>query len=405
MGTLSNMFKRKKPTSRPNNENTLLKLLNDFQAIFTEYNGEIYDSEIVRACIDAIARNTAKLKMQHIGSAKFNNYLLHSPNLYMSNYDFIYKTVSKLYTQNNAFIGIERDFKGIPKNFIPIDYKQVKFSKNRQFVYFTLEDGNKITYEYNQVIHLRRHYNNKAMYGSSNYDPLDATIQAHIASNDGIINAVKSSARLRGILKYTQTLRPEDMAKQRDMFTKEYLGPDNDGGIAVLDAKADFTELKSDIKTIDDKQMSTIRENIYRYFGVSENIVKSSYTEDEYNSFYSSVIEPIAIQMSEEFTRKVFTEKEISCGNKIIFTAERLTFANNSTKATLINTLLPLGIISINEARTMLELSPIEDGDRHLVSLNYVDLSKANEYQLGKEVNEDEEGTKDNVESVGSETE
>lgn len=402
MGVL-NLFKRKSITPRA--DNTKLRFINDYQATFTEYNGEIYDSEVVRACIDAIARNTAKLNMQHIGSAKFNKFLLHSPNLYMSSYDFIYKVVSKLYTQNNVFIEIEKDFNGIPINLIPLDYKQVKFSRDRQFVYFTLEDGSKMTSEYSKLIHLRRHYNNKAMYGSNNYTPLDATIQAHMSANDGIINAIKSSARLRGLLKFTQTLRPEDLLKQRDAFTKDYLGTDNDGGIAVLDAKADFTELKSELKTIDDKQMSTIRDNIYRYFGVSENIIKSSYTEDEYNSFYSSVIEPVAIQMSLEFTRKLFTDKEISCGNKIVFSAERLTFANNTTKASLINTLLPLGVLSINEARTILELSPIDDGDRHLVSLNYVDLSKANEYQLGKEVSDDEEGTEDNTEQPGSETE
>lgn len=399
-----NRFKRKSSNSSKS-ENTKIRLINDFQATFTEYNGEIYDSEVVRACIDAIARNTAKLNMKHIGSAKFNKFLLHSPNLYMSSYDFIYKITSKLYTQNNVFIEIEKDFNGMIINLIPIDYKQVKFSRDRQFVYFTFEDGNKMSAEYSNLIHIRRHFNNKAMYGSNNYDPLDTTIQAHIAANDGIINAIKSSARLRGLLKFTQTLRPEDLLKQRDSFIKEYLGSDNDGGIAVLDAKADFTELKSELKTIDDKQMSTIRENIYRYFGVSENIVKSNYTEDEYNSFYSSVIEPIAIQMSLEFTRKIFTDKEISCGNKILFSAERLTFANNSTKSNLINTLLPLGVLSINEARTILELSPIDDGDRHLVSLNYVDLSKANEYQLGKEVSDDEEGTEDNTEQPGSETE
>lgn len=397
------VFKRK--SSSGSRANTNIRLINDFQATFTEYNGEIYDSEVVRSCIDAIARNTAKLNIQHIGSAKFNKFLLHSPNLHMSSYDFIYKIISKLYTQNNVFIEIEKDLNGMIINLTPVDYKQSKFSKNRQFVYFTLEDGNKTTSEYRNLIHLRRHFNDKAMYGSSNYAPLDATIQAHIAANDGIINAVKSSARLRGLLKFTQTLRPEDLRKQRDAFTKDYLGADNDGGIAVLDAKADFTELKSELKTIDDKQMSTIRENIYRYFGISESIVKSNYSEDEYNSFYSSVIEPIAIQMSLEFTRKIFTDKEISCGNKIVFSAERLTFANNSTKSSLINTLLPLGVLSINEARTILELTPIDDGDRHLVSLNYVDLSKANEYQLGKEVSNDEEGTENNTKQSRDKTE
>lgn len=397
------IFRRK--TSKPKLDSTQLKLINDFQATFTDYSGNIYDNDVVRACIDTIARNAAKLTISHQGSAPFNNVVLYAPSRFMNSYDFIYKVVSILYTKNNAFIEVVKDSTGKVIELKPIDYKQVKMSADGEFIYFILEDGRQAVEEYSQLIHLRRHFNEKALYGSSNYEPLEPTIKANIAANDGIINAVKSSARLRGLLKFTQTLRPEDLKKQKDEFVKDYLGSDNDGGIASLDAKADFTELKSDIKMIDDKQMLTIRENIYRFFGVNENIITSKYTEDEYNAFYSSVVEPIAIQMSLEFTRKIFTEFQIANGNKIVFSAERLTFANNSTKSSLINTLLPLGILSINEARTILELSPVDDGDRHLLSLNYVDLSKANEYQLGKEVSKDEEGNENSNESIGSKAE
>lgn len=395
----------RKKNSKPKLDSTQLKLINDFQATFTDYSGDIYDNDIVRTCIDTIARNSAKLTISHQGSAPFNNIVLYAPNRYMNSYDFIYKTVSMLYTKNNVFIEIVRDISSKVIELKPVDYKQVKMSEDGRFIYFTLEDGRQAVEEYSQLIHLRRHFNSKALYGSSNYEPLEPTIKANIAANDGIINAVKSSARLRGLLKFSQTLRPEDLRKQKDEFVKDYLGSDNDGGIASLDAKADFTELKSDIKVIDDKQMATIRENIYRFFGVNENIITSKYSEDEYNAFYSSVIEPLAIQMSLEFTRKIFSEFQISNGNRIVFSAERLTFANNSTKASLINTLLPLGIMSINEARTILELPPVEDGDRHLVSLNYVDLSKANEYQLGKEVTKDGERNENVAEQSGDKTE
>ena len=388
------LFKRKRMT--PSIDNTRLKFINDFEATFTDFGGDVYSNDVVRSSIHAIATNAAKLNIEHQGSAKFNNIVLTSPNSYMNSYDFIYKVVSQLYTKNNVFIEIVRDMiTGTVIELKPINYQQAKFSKDGTFIYFTLADGRQVYEEYSKLIHLRRHFNDKELYGSNNYDPLETTLNVNHTVNEGIINSVKASARLRGLLKFSQTLRPEDLKKQKDEFAKDYLGSDNDGGVAALDAKADFIELKSDIKLIDDNQMKTVRDNIYRYFGVSENIVKSSYTEDEYNSFYSSVIEPIAIQMSLEFTRKIFTEKEISFGNKILFSAERLTFANNSTKASLINTLLPLGVISINEARTILELSPIDEGDKHLVSLNYVDLSKANEYQLGeKEVeNEGEQST------------
>ena len=57
-----------------------------------------------------------------------------------------------------------------------------------------------------------------------------------------------------------------------------------------------------------------------------------------------------------------------------------------------------LGIMSLNESRSLLGLEPVEGGDKRLQSLNYVDASKANLYQVkiddsstNKEVKEDED--------------
>ena len=40
--------------------------------------------------------------------------------------------------------------------------------------------------------------------------------------------------------------------------------------------------------------------------------------------------------------------------------------------------------MSLNESRALLGLEPVENGDKRLQSLNYVDATKANEYQVGK---------------------
>jgi hypothetical protein len=109
----------------------------------------------------------------------------------------------------------------------------------------------------------------------------------------------------------------------------------------------------------------------------------SNYSEEEFNGFYESVIEPIAIQLSLEFTAKLFTQRELGFGNKIIFESNRLQFASNTTKVTVIKELMPLGLLTINESREILNLSPVEDGDKRLVSLNYVQADKQNLYQLG----------------------
>ena len=46
--------------------------------------------------------------------------------------------------------------------------------------------------------------------------------------------------------------------------------------------------------------------------------------------------------------------------------------------------LLGIGLMSLNESRALLGLEPIEGGDKRLQSLNYVDASKANMYQVGE---------------------
>ena len=371
--------------------NTRFELVNDYNSTFFNYEGDLYDSDIVRSCIHAIASNAAKLKPRHIcdGQVKDNSNLERllqvRPNPYMNTYDFIYKVVSQLYSSNNSYIYIRYEF-GKVAGLYPINYSSadLKEYNGEMYITFTFLTGKKVTIPYTEVIHLRKHFNRHDMFGEEALQPLRATLNLNSTVNQGISNAVKASAKIRGLLKFTQTLRPEDLKKQKDEFVKDYLSSQNDGGIAALDAKADFQQLNSNPTLIDDKQMALIRENILRYFNISESIITSKYTEDEYNAFYSSVIEPIAIQLSLEFTSKIFTEREKGFGNQIVFSAERLTFANNITKANLINVLMPLGLLSINEAREILELSPVDDGDKRLQSLNFVDSSKANEYQVGE---------------------
>jgi HK97 family phage portal protein len=224
---------------------------------------------------------------------------------------------------------------------------------------------------------------------------LRAPLDVLSAINQGIINTVKLSAGLRGLLKFKSVTPPDKQKKIKDDFVESYLNINNADGFATLDPSTEFQELKLAPQTADDKQTAIARENIYRFFNVSEEIVRSKYTEDEYNSFYSSVVEPIAIQLSLEFTYKIFTEKEIGHHNEIIFSAERMTFASNATKAEVIAKLMPLGIFSINQACEIMEMPKINEefADKHIISLNYVNASKADKYQ---NVDGDDKGSKEN---------
>lgn len=369
---------------------TAFQLLNKTLASYSGYDGGIYNEATVRSCIHSIATNCAKLKPQHrlqkkVANTSLNRMLWLRPNQYMSSYDFIYKTVTQLYCTNNAFVYIHRDPFGKITGFYPVNYSNLRLleCQGEMFAEFTFLNGKRVCLPYTDLIHIRRHFNEDDIFGEMQREVLRTPLDVLNTINQGIMNTIKLSAGLRGLLQFKSVTPNEKQKKIKDEFVESYLNINNADGFATLDPSCEFKELKIDPQTADDKQTSIARENVYRYFNVSEDIVRSKYNEEQYNAFYSSVVEPIAIQLSLEFTYKVFTDKEIGHGNEIIFSAERMTFASNATKADVISKLMPLGIYSINQACEIMEMPKINEdfADKHLISLNYVNASKADQYQ------------------------
>lgn len=360
---------------------TQLRMLNGFAPVFTTFSGDAYDSDVVRAAVDAIARNAAKLKPKHIRrvngrieevGSDIEKLLSLRPNPFMDAYTFYYRVVTQLYLKNNSFVfvDIDRTTKKI-RGFYPINAATIEFLEYQGDIYakFHFMGGQQVTLPYEDLIHLRRFFYRNDLYGEPSDQALYPTLQLIQTTDEGIANAVKSSAFLRGILKFTSMLKPEDMKKQRDLFVQDYLDITNNGGVAATDAKADYIPLNNEPKMVDDKQMEAIRKKVYNYFGVNEKIIQSNYTEDEWNAFYESTIEPLAIQMSLEFTSKLFTDAEHSRGNEIIFEANRLQYASMKTKLNL-REMVDRGAMTPNEWRAAMNLAPIEGGDEPIRRLD-----------------------------------
>lgn len=369
-------------------QQTLLRMLNGFNPTFSPFSGEAYDSDVVRASVDAIARNAAKLRAKHIRNrsdglqeAKSNieTLLATRPNPYMSAFDFTYKVVTLLYMQNNSFIFIDWDEIGSVRAFYPVPASVAEFleppnGSNDPRVRFRFFGGQSVVLPYSQLVHLRRFFYRNDLFGETSDKALTPTLDLISTTDQGISNAVKTSAFLRGLLKFTTMLKPDDMKAQRDMFVKDYLDIANNGGVAATDSKADYVPLNSDPKMVDDKQMAQIKDKVYSYFGVNEKIIKSNYSEDEWNAFYESVIEPIAIQLSLELTAKLFTDRERGHGNEIIYESNRLQYASMTTKLNLMQ-MVDRGAMTPNEWRAALNMAPIEGGDKPIRRLDTAEVN------------------------------
>lgn len=373
--------------------------LSSGQANFTPWSGDAYANDIYRAAVDAIARNAGKLKgtyfvingsVREPAAGKLNRLLQVQPNPYMNAYDLIYKVVTQYFLHNNGFIYIQRE-KTVVTGFYPLTPNRIEFvadGSGTLFCRFWFNGGNTVILPYSDIIHIRRNFNKNDLLGDDNTALYPALELAH-TQNEGIVNGIKAGANIRGILHFTQIMAPELLKKEKERFINDYLAMSNDGGVVATDQKTEYTPIDSKSVAIDAEQLNATKIKIYDYLGVSEKIVSSSYNENEWAAFYESTIEPIAVQLGLEFTRKIFTEREQSFGNQIIFESSRLQFASNQTKVNLIKELMPYGILSINQALEILNLPAVEGGDRHLQTLNVIDASKANEYQTGKDTEED----------------
>lgn len=380
-------------TKKPNETyGTQLEMLSGWGGSFKAFDGLIYNTS-ARSCIDAIARNAAKLNPKHIRSKdkkfeKLNNNITRligqRPNEMMNAYDFYYKIVTYLYLDNDAFVYIMRDEKDNPIGLYPIRSKSVRLYEYKQmyFVQFSFSSGKTKMVAYDDVIHLKRMFCENDILGGDN-TPIIKALSFKQIINEGIINAIKTTQGIKGILYSLKTmLNPTDIRQIRDDFISSFV-EDNETGIGALDSTTKFEPVKIEPQTATDSQISGIDKEIKDYYGVNDHIIQSNYSEDEWNAFYESVIEPIGIMLGLEFTNKLFTLSEINHGNKIVFEANRLQYASNKTKIEVAQKCN--NYMTINEIREIFNLPPIDDGDKIMQDLNHINNKIADNYQGGEE--------------------
>ena len=388
-----------KPTNEDSTKYTNAQLINSYTNFITNYNAEIYNDLAVRSCVDTIARHVAKLKPVHIiqdengrnaQKSSINSLLANRPNIYMSTSDFLYKVASQLLYYGNAFVYIQKDNKQNINGFYPIDFTscELKEYDNNLYLKFNFNNAKNIVIPYTDIIHIRRNYSTHDLLGQDAHKPLLETLTHLSKSRQSISNKVENGGKISGILKLSGMVSQSEWKTKAELFADWFKSSTSkSGGVATIDSTADFIPVSTKAESAEEAQLKYLQSEVYSYFGINEAIVNGSYNETEWQAFYESIIEGIKIQLSQEFTAKVFTEKEKEYGNIIDFNSNRLTYASTTNKVNMVKELGALGLLTTNEARELFDLPPVEDGDKRLVSLNYINADKADEYQLKEKDN------------------
>lgn len=362
------------------------KMLNGYTPVFTTYDGGVYEMELTRAAIHAIATQCSKLKPEIKGNAykELHKRLQFKPNSFMDTSKFLYRLATILHVQNTAFIVPIMDETGeYITGYYPIlpSMCEVVEYNGEPWLRYTFSTGQKAAIEFNRVGIMTMFQYKNDFFGENN-NALYPTMQLIHTQNQGIIEGVKNSANIRFMARLANIFKDEDIRKERKRFTEENLSTDNNSGVLMFDNKyADVKQIISRPFIVDSAQMELIKNNVFNYFGVNEKILQNNFNEDEWNAFYEGKIEPFAIQLSLVMSNMTFTEREIAFGNQIIFSANRLQYASNKSKLDIVVQLFDRGILTRNEGREIFNMAPIENGDKYYIRKEYAEVNHLAEVQ------------------------
>lgn len=377
-GLFDRIFRPKKTTESEKAltyAHEVFKELNGYRPVFTDWKGEIYESELVRAAIDARARHISKLLVETRGTANpsLQSKLQQGPNQWNTWSQFLYRLSTILDVHNTAFIVPVFDASMIITGYYPVLPKKCEIVdyKDEPWVRYKFTNGT-------AAVELRKcgiltKFQYKDDFFGENNNSLDDTMKLIDIQNRGIEDAVKNSASYRFLAQVNNFTKANDLKNERVRFSSENLTKDAEAGGLLLfpNTYTNIQQIKNQPYTVDADQMKLIDDSVYKYFGVNDKILKNEAKGDELDAFFNGAIEPFAIQFSEVMTKAIYSERERAQGSYLIANANRLQYMTTSEKVSMAQQMLDRGVMSINEARELFNYSPVEGGDIRTIRGEY----------------------------------
>lgn len=350
------------------------KMLNGHTPKFNSFGGNVYESELVRAAINARATHISKLKVEMMGAARpaLQRKMALAPNQWQTWGQFLYRLSTLLDIHNTAFICPVYDIYGEPSGvFTPLPERCeiVQFNET-PYLRYEFQSGDKAAVELAYCgIMTKFQYRNDFM-GESNHALFPTMDLIHI-QNQGIEEGVKSAANIRFIAQLSNFAKAEDLKKERKRFVEENLKEDGGGLLLFPNTYSNIQQINSKPWVIDAEQMAAIRSSVFEYFGVNEDVLQNKAYGDAWSAFYEGSVEPFAIQCSDVMTKMLFTLREQTQGNKVMLTANRLQYMTNADKLNVASQMVDRGIFTLNQAMEMWNLPPVEGGDVRIIRGEY----------------------------------
>ena len=342
------------------------KMLNGYTPRFTSWSGGLYESELIRAAINTRALHISKLKVEMLGAARpaLHAKMQHAPNQFQTWSQFLRRASTILDIHNTLFITPVYDQYGEPSGiYTPLPHKcEVVQYGDTPYLRYEFADGLHAAVELGYCGILVQHQYKSDLLGENNR-ALTPTLELINIQNQGIEEGVKSAATYRFWAKINNFAKESDLKLEASRFTEANFGKEADArGLLLFPSNyQDIHQVDTKPWVVDADQMKLIKENVFEYFGVNEDVLQSKTFGDAWSAFYESVVEVFAIQFSEVMTKMLFTLREQSQGNRVVATANRLQYLSNQDKLNVSAQMADRGLMTRNEIREIWNLSPLPE--------------------------------------------
>ena len=365
---------------RPNREmqkaevSQFFKTLTAYKPVFHTWQGSIYESELIRASINARARHISKLKFESTGSAKMGLQakLKQGPNQWQTWPQFLARTSTILDIHNTAFIVPVKDKNLVTTGYITVlpDRCEVLEYKDEPWLRYRFHNNQIAAVRMSECVVLTQSQYKRDFFGETNA-ALEPTIKMLDLNKQGVEEAIKNGATFRFWAKMNNFTMDTDLKKEAQRFGSLAFSGESDGMLLFPNTYTDIHQYDNKPYTVDADQMKQIQTNVYNYFGVNEDVLQNKAYGDSWAAFYEGCVEVFAVALSDGLTKAMYTERERAAGTEVMFTANRLQYMSNADKLAVAAQLTDRGIFSINEAREVFNLAPVDGGDIRTIRGEY----------------------------------
>lgn len=394
MGLLETILGRtKQDAEKLRDASTTFELVTAYKPVFTSWQGKIYESELVRAAIDARARHISKISVSFLGSGAetFTTKLKKRPNKFTTWSAFLYRVSTMLDVANNVIIVpiYDKDLNRVGVwSLFPKEVRIVEYNGELWLKYDFEKLNIKAACRLEDCIILTRFQCNSPFWGENN-GALDSTMEVIHLQKQGIKESIKNSFFYRFIAQADNFSLKEDLESNQVNFSERNFGSKAKGGGLLLfpHEYKNLQQIKAENYNVDPAQAEYIRENVFNYFGVSQDIIQNKAKGEELMSFYEGFIEPWTIRFSEEMTFFVYTEREIANGSKVFAGTNRIQYMSMNDKKSILEVAGDRGLLTIDEGREILNLAPLPDGQGNVAFI------RGEYYPVSQKVEESESGS------------